>query len=135
LRCSAKKFLHPFKTNNKMNTALWIMQGVLAALFLMPATMKLITPKAKMLEKGQLKPGESVAPIRALGAVEWLGIIGIIVPWLTGILPVLTPITAVCFAIIMIGAFVVHFKKKEYKLQPLIVIAFGLSVTVAYFRF
>lgn len=118
-----------------MNTALWIMQGILAAWFVMPATMKLTSSKGKMIEKGQLELNGSELPIRVLGFLELLGIVGIVVPWLTGILPILTPITAVAFGVIMLGAFAVHIKKKEFKVLPLIAIAFILSVIVAYYRF
>jgi NADPH:quinone reductase-like Zn-dependent oxidoreductase len=38
-----------------------------------------------------------------------------------GIAPILTPITAVCFAVVMIGAFVVHFNKHEFKILPMII--------------
>jgi hypothetical protein len=54
---------------------------------------------------------------------------------LRAILPILTPITAVAFGVIMLAAFAVHIKKKEFKVLPPIFIAFILSVIVAYYRF
>jgi DoxX-like family len=113
-----------------MNTAIWIMQGVLAAYFLMPAVMKLTTSKQKLIDKK-----EPVLQIRILGFLELLGVIGIIIPYLTGILPILTPLAAIGFIVVMVGAFVVHYKKKEYKILPLLVLAFILSLVVAYYRF
>jgi len=118
-----------------MNIAVWIMQGILAAWFLMPATMKLISPKEKMIEKRQLKPNDSVMPVRILGLLELLGVIGIIIPSLKGILPILTPLAAIGFSVVMAGAFVVHYNRKEYKILPLLVLAFILSLVVAYYRF
>lgn len=114
---------------------MWIFQIFLALWFLKPALMKLTTPEKKWIESGQLRPDGNVLPLRSLGFLEALGIIGIIVPRLTGVLPILTPVTAVCFAIVMTGAFWVHYKKHDYKILPVIAVAFVLSVSVAWFRF
>ena len=51
------------------------------------------------------------------------------------ILSVLTPIAAVCFAIVMVGAVVVHAQKHEYKVLPVLGVAIVLSLVVAYYRF
>jgi uncharacterized membrane protein YphA (DoxX/SURF4 family) len=118
-----------------MNTALWVGQAVLAAMFIMPGYMKALSPAAKIREVNGLEPGAPIAQYRLLGWLEWLGVIGIIVPWLTGIAPILTPITAVCFAIVMIGAAVVHAQKGDYKVMPLLAVIFILSAAVAYYRF
>ncbi len=114
---------------------IWVFQILLALWFMMPAYMKLTISKEKMIAAKQLPPDRNPVPIRVLGFLELLGIVGIIVPRLTGLLPVLTPITAACFAIVMIGAFIIHFNKHEYKVLPMIVIAFILSLIVAWFRF
>lgn len=118
-----------------METTLWVLQGLLAAFFVMPVMMKLTSTKNQLIEKQQLKPGDSVVPIRVIGVLELLGIIGIILPQLTGIFPVLTPVAAVGFSLVMVGAFFVHLNKKEYKVLPMLVVVLVLSATVAYFRF
>ena len=118
-----------------MNIALWIIQGLLAAFFVMPGTMKLITPDEKMRERMKAGPEKSLLPTRILGLLEVLGAIGIIVPYWTGILPLLTPLTAVCFAIVMVGAIASHARKHEYKVLPVLGVAFILSLVVAYYRF
>src|SRR5580658_1031014 len=118
-----------------MNTALWIIQGLLAAFFLMPAYKKLSTPKEKLIEMKQIKPGESTLRVRLLGLVELLGSVGIIVPYLTGILPVLTPLAAVGFGIVMVGAIVVHYKINDFKVLPLLGLVLVLSGVVAFYRF
>lgn len=66
-----------------MNTALWIMQGLLCAFFIMPGIGKVTSSKQKHIEDGHLKSYNSIIPIRVLGILELLGCIGIIVPWLT----------------------------------------------------
>ncbi len=118
-----------------MNTIIWITQAILAAWFTMPAIMKLTSSKEKMIEKKQLPPDGSAMPIRILGLLEVLGVFGIILPQLTGIFQILTPITAVCFSVVMVGAFVIHYKKQEFKVLPMIAFAFILSLIVAYYRF
>ncbi len=117
------------------NKIVWGFQILLALWFAMPAFMKLATPKKKMIEAKQLQPDGNPIPIRILGFLELLGIFGIILPRLIGVAPILTPITAVCFAAVMIGAFVVHFNKHEFKILPVIALAFILSIVVAWFRF
>lgn len=118
-----------------MNTTIWIIQGILAAFFLMPALMKLTLSKEKLISKKQLQPGDSPIPVRILGFMELLGAIGIIVPFYTNTMSVLTPLAAVGFCIVMIGAFFVHFKKKEYKIIPVLVLVFIASLVVAIYRF
>jgi len=118
-----------------MNLALWIIQGLLSAFFVLTGLGKLSGSKQHHIDSGHLQPGGSIIFIRMLGILELLGAAGIIVPWLTGILPILTPITAVCFCIVMMGALVVHGRKKEYKFLPLPVVVIALAGTVAYYRF
>ncbi|MGZ4057552.1 MAG: DoxX family protein [Bacteroidia bacterium] len=89
----------------------------------------------KHIDDGHIKPGSSVVPLRILGILEMLGCVGIIVPWLSGILPILTPITALCFCLIMLGALVIHAQKKEYKFLPLPIVIIVLAAMVAYYRF
>ena len=101
----------------------------------MPGLGKVSSSKEKHIADGHVKPGESIIPIRVLGVFELLGCVGIIVPWLTGIAPVITPITASCYCLIMLAGMVVHTKKKEYKMLPMLFLVFAMAAFVAYFRF
>ena len=82
------------------NVTTWVVQGVLAALFLFAGGMKLITPVA-VLSLMSPFPGEF---IRFIGACEVLGAFGLILPWALGIRRELTPLAAAGLAIIMVGA-------------------------------
>jgi len=82
------------------NKVLWVVQGLLAALFLFAGGAKLVLPAEAM--KGPIEL--PVAFLRFIGAAELLGAIGLIIPWLTRIRPVLTPLAAAGLVIIMIGA-------------------------------
>ena len=118
-----------------MNTLIWIFQGLLSVFFLMPAYTKLTSSKEKLVEKQMLKPEQSINVPRFIGLMELLGSIGIIVPQLIGIAKILTPLAAIGFALIMLGAFFIHLKKKDYKILPLLFIVFSISLIVALYRF
>jgi hypothetical protein len=100
----------------------------------MPGYGKVAGSKQKHVSDGHLKADRSILPIRILGILELLGCVGIIIPWVLGILPILTPITAICFCTIMLAGMIVHTKKKEYKMLPMLFLVFLLSAMVAYFR-
>ena len=87
----------------RSNLQLWIIQGLLALIFLFAGGMKLILPPEAF--KGQiLLPGPFM---RFIGAAEMLGAIGLILPGLLRIRPQLTPLAACGLVIIMIGAVVI----------------------------
>jgi hypothetical protein len=83
--------------------ALWIVQGLLAALFLFAGGMKLIMPIEEMTKQVPL-PGLF---LRFIAVAEMLGAIGLIFPALLRIRPGLTTLAAAGLVIIMIGATVV----------------------------
>src|SRR6266508_5010727 len=83
-----------------MNIALWIAQGLLAAVFLFTGGMKLVLPIEEMTKQMPL-PGLF---LRFIAVCELLGAIGVILPWLLRIRPGLTPLAAAGLVIIMIGA-------------------------------
>jgi uncharacterized membrane protein YphA (DoxX/SURF4 family) len=85
-----------------MNVALWIVQALLAALFMFAGGMKLVMPIEEMIKQMPLPlPGWF---IRFTGVVEVLGALGLILPWLLGIRQGLTPLAATGLVIVMIGA-------------------------------
>ncbi|WP_040163516.1 DoxX family protein [Microbacterium gorillae] len=99
-----------------MNTVLWIVQSLLAVVFLASGVVKSIAGKERLIATGQT----GVAPypigfIRVIAACEIVGALGLIVPLATGIAPLLTPLAAVGLAIIMIGAAFSHLSLGEWK--------------------
>ncbi len=119
-----------------MNTALWIVQGLLAAMFAFAGINKSLLSREKLLKQFPWVADYSTAMVRFIGVSELLAAIGLIVPWLTGILPVLTPIAAVGLCVIMVlAANMAHLKQKEYKAVAMNVVLFLLAAFVAYGRF
>ena len=82
------------------NRVLWIVQGVLAALFLFAGGMKLITPMDVLAVMSPF-PGEF---IRFIGVCEVLGAVGLILPYALRILPGLTSLAAAGLVVILVGA-------------------------------
>jgi uncharacterized membrane protein len=99
-----------------MNTALWIVQGFLAIIFVIAGVLKTTTSKEKLLKQLPWVNDYSYGTIKFIGISELLGGIGLIVPTWTGIAPFLTPVSAVGICIIMgLALATEHLKKKEYK--------------------
>lgn len=113
-----------------MNYALWIVQGLLALLFLFAGGMKLVLPIEEMT-KDIAMPG---AFLRFIGVAEVLGGLGLILPGLSGIRPQLTPLAAVGLAIIMIGATVISFATGGFATALIPLVVGVLLVFVAYGR-
>ena len=74
-----------------MNVALWIVQGVLAVAMLGAGGLKVVTPRTKLAEKMKWASSWSDTNVKLLGLAEVAGAVGLVVPWLTGIVPILTP--------------------------------------------
>ncbi len=103
-----------------MHILLWILQGLLALVFLFAGIMKIVTPKPKLLENFgdwvKSIPGEGM---KLIGLLEVLGALGLILPMALKILPILTPLAALGLTMTMLGAILLHLSRKEYsKLLP-----------------
>ncbi len=116
-----------------MNIALWIAQGLLAFAMLGAGAFKLVTPHAKLAEKMRWALTWPPARVKLLGLAEALGAAGLIVPQVTGIVPILTPIAALCLLVLMAGAVKTHLDLKE-PIAPAAVLT-ALCALVALGRF
>ncbi len=119
-----------------MNTLLWILQGLMAFIFMFSGINKSIFSEKQLVEKGQTGvEGLSLPLIRFIGISEILGALGIVLPYLLNILPILTAISALGFAVIMIPAGYIHYNRKEYKNVLVNIAIFIVCLTIAYCRF
>ncbi len=116
----------------KRNTILWIVQGVLAAMFLLAGGAKLLMSADQMTAPGPVQL--PVAFVRFIGVCEVLGAIGMIAPGITGIKPGLTALGAAGLVVIMIGATVVNLVSGMPGFAILTAVLGGLSAFVAYGR-
>ena len=120
-----------------MSLALWIAAIVLALAMLASGSMKLIRSREQIVAMGMayaahFPPGL----IKLIGALEVLAAIGLILPALAGIAPILVPLAATGVAIIMVGAIITHVRLREPfgKSVPAIVLLL-LAIFVAWGRF
>ena len=113
-----------------MTYALWIVQGLLALLFLFAGVIKLIMPIEEMTKQIQL-PG---AFLRFIAVAEICGAIGLILPSLLKIRPGLTPLAASGLVIIMIGATIVSLMIGGVVMAMMPLVVGLLAAFVAYGR-
>jgi uncharacterized membrane protein YphA (DoxX/SURF4 family) len=119
-----------------VNIVLWIIAGILAVAFAGAGLMKLTQPKEKLAASGmgwteQFSPGA----IKAIGALEVLAAIGLILPAVLDIVPVLVPLAALGLVLMMIGAAITHARRKENPMIGANLVLLILAAAVAWGRF
>ena len=119
-----------------MNAVLWIVAGLLALAFLAAGAFKLAQSPQKLVASGMGWAEDFPAPVvKLIGGLEVLAAIGLILPALLDIAPVLVPLAATGLAMIMIGAIVVHVRRKEIPVAAVNTVLLLLTVFVAWGRF
>lgn len=113
-----------------MNIALWVVQILLALMFVSAGFTKAFQYEKVKASMPWVKE-YSKAFVTFIGVSELLGGIGLIVPYATGIVPILTPIAGIALAVIMVLAAAFHAKRKEYQAIGMNVILLALAVFVA----
>lgn len=117
-----------------MNTAIWIVQILLALAFAGSGISKLVQPYEKLAAQMAYVNDFTPGVMRAIGAWEVLGAIGVVLPAWTGILPWLTPLAAGGLAVNMGGAMATHLRRKEYPMIVANLVLLGLAAFVVYGR-
>ena len=120
-----------------MNVAVWVVSGILAAVYVIAGVVKLALPKGKLVENPNMAFAEGLSQglIRVIGAAEVAGGLGLILPWVTGVAPFLTPVAAVGLALLQVGATIFHGLRREFKQWPINFLLLVLAAFVAYERF
>lgn len=115
-----------------LNIALWALQALLAAAFLMAGGFKLTTPAEALVAQGMTAP---IWALRLAGISEVLGAAGLILPSLLRVQPKLTPIAAALLALVTGLALATHLAAGEFSaIVPPLVLGL-LCVVVAVGRF
>src|SRR6476661_306403 len=101
------------KPSKALNISLWVPQILLAGMFIMAGAMKTFTP---IEELGANAPWVKEMPnlVRFIGVSELLGGLGLILPSLLRIKPILTPIAAIGLLVILILAAGYHVMHNEF---------------------
>jgi uncharacterized membrane protein YphA (DoxX/SURF4 family) len=91
-----------------------VLNSLLALVFLASGVLKLARPRETLPAFGMQWTADATnSQVRLAGVADTLGGLGLLLPVLTNIAPILTPIAAVSLAALMVGAVVVHVRRKE----------------------
>ncbi len=96
-----------------MNVFLWIVQGLLAAAFAVAGVLKSTRSREQLIPQLPWVGDVSTPVVRLIGAVEFAGALGLILPGAFDIATVLTPLAATGLAVIMVLAMGLHARRKE----------------------
>ncbi len=120
-----------------MDRTLWIVTGLLAAVFLFSGIGKLIVPQEKLatVPAGGWVNDFSAGAVKAIGVLEILGALGLVLPAVLGIAPVLVPLAAVGLAVLMGGAVLTRVRRHEPKPMVADLVYLALAAFVAWGRF
>jgi uncharacterized membrane protein YphA (DoxX/SURF4 family) len=114
-----------------MTIALWIVQILLAALFVFAGVMKFVMPIEEMTKQMPGMPGWF---LRFIGLAELLGGLGLVLPGLFRVAPHLTPLAAAGLVVIMLGATVISAMIGPVWMAVLPLVVGVLAAFVAYGR-
>ena len=113
-----------------MNKLLWVVQALLALLFLFAGGVKLVMSAVDLTAQTPLP----AAFLRFIGVMEILGGVGLVLPGILRIRTELTPLAAAGLVVIMIGAVVVTARTMGLAMAALPFVTGGLASFVAYGR-
>ncbi|GHJ58287.1 hypothetical protein NOK12_08060 [Nocardioides sp. OK12] len=119
-----------------MNIVLWIIAAALALVFLAAGAMKLAQPRKKLTASGmEAMENLPAGAIKAIGALEVLAAVGLVVPAVLDVAPVLVPLAATGLALLMVGAAITHARRKENQAVVVNGVLLVLAAVVAWGRF
>jgi hypothetical protein len=118
-----------------VNVVLWIAAGLLALAMLGSGGMKVLRPAEALRPQMGWIDDLPDGSHKIIGTLEILAAIGLILPPALDIAPILAPIAATGLAILMIGAIVVHVRRKETQPLPINIVLLLLAAFVAWGRF
>jgi hypothetical protein len=120
-----------------MNLTLWIVTSLLAALSLAGGLTKTFVPREKLAAQkgGEWTSRASDGFVKTLGVLEILAAIGLILPAVLDIAPVMVPVTATCWVLLMVGAMITHGRLGQYRLSMLNAVYLAVAAFIAWGRF
>ncbi|MEW2571230.1 DoxX family protein [Streptomyces sp. NPDC047070] len=117
-------------TTDALEPAYWIVAGLLALFYLYGGGVKVVRSREGLRPMMAWVDSTPMPAVRAIGVIEVLGAIGLILPPLTGIAPWLAPVAAIGFVVLQIGATWVHLRLGDRRIALNIVLLLTAAVTV-----
>ena len=119
-----------------MNIALWSIAGLLAVVFLASGAQKLFQSKERLIASGfGVLDGFSPGVIKTIGGLEILAAIGLTLPAMLDIAPVLVPVAAVGVVLLMAGAMIAHGRRREVPAVIVTLFVLAMAAAVVWGRF
>ena len=111
--------------------------ALLAGVALAGGITKTFLPREKLAshEGGRWTADAGVGFVKTLGVLELLAAVGLILPAVLDIAPVMVPVTAVCWVLLMVGAMITHRRYGQYRLVMLNTVYLALAAFIALGRF
>ncbi len=123
------------QTSKALNISLWIAQIILGSMFIMAGVMKSTQPIEALSASLPWVNEFSAGWVRFIGITELAGGIGVLLPSLLRIKPVLTPAAAVGLALVMLLAFGYHILKAEYSVSGINILLGAVALFIAWGRY
>lgn len=117
----------------KMNVTLWIIQIILAAGFVYSGWMKTIRIESSKKTWAWVNDVPKSLVV-LIGIAELLGALGLVLPWVLNITPVLTPIAAIALAVVTLLGMLFHIRRKEYRELGVNIFFIVLALIIAFGR-
>jgi putative oxidoreductase len=115
------------RPSKALHLGLWVVQGLLGAMFLAVGAMKATQPIAALVDTLGWPAAVPAALVRVIGVAELLGALGLILPAATRVKPMLTPLAGVGLAMVMLLATIVHISRGELGALPIPLVLGGLA--------
>lgn len=122
------------RPSKALHLGLWVVQGLLGAMFLAAGAMKATQPIAVLVDTLGWPAAVPAALVRVIGVAELLGGLGLILPAATRVKPMLTPLAGVGLAMVMLLATIFHISHGELGALPIPLVLGGLAAFVAWGR-
>ncbi|MFE9635755.1 DoxX family protein [Streptomyces sp. NPDC006463] len=113
-----------------MNVAYWIGAGLLALFYLYAGGLKVVQGREQLRPMMAWVDSTPMPAVRAIGLIEVLGAIGLVLPPLTGVAPWLALAAAIGFAVLQIGATRVHLSRGDRRIALNITLLLIAGVTI-----
>lgn len=122
------------KSNKGLNIALWIGQGLLAAMFIMAGLPKVTQPMEVLAESLPWISSSPAGLIRFIGISELLGGLGLLIPSIFRFKPFLTVWAAIGLAVVMVLASGFHASRGEFSSIGMNLVLMGIALFIAWGR-